>query len=574
MSSDIKVKIPVSKGKITVKNIQGRSYVYYLTDRSYDPSKKYTVPKGISIGKVCEDDPSMMIPNQKYSVYFPDAKLPEIKDYGFRSACLRVGAYFVLKKIIKGYGLEKMLSELIGKDSNLFLDLAVYSIISENNAGQYYPDYAYNHPLFTDKMRIYSDSKVSDFINSLEKGKSVEFLNRWNEKRNHNEKIYISYDSSNKNCQAGDIEFAEIGYAKEDSDEPILNYSIGYDLNNQEPLFYEMYPGSIVDVSQLQYMLKKMAGYGYKHAGFILDRGYFSKENIQYMDKNGYDFVIMMKGMKKIADEMVLTNKGSFEEKRSNSIRLYKVSGTTVKDRLFSSDTKDRYFHIYYSESKRTAEREELEERIDCMHTYLAEHQGKAKFECSETLKRYFEPIYYEKDNEKIFLLAREKQDVINREIMLCGYFIIITSEEMSAQEALDLYKSRDSSEKLFRGDKSYLGNKSLRTHKSESVTSKIFIEFVALIIRNKFYLQLKEQMLKSKKKSNFMTVPAALKELEKIEIIRQTDGNYCLAHAVTATQKEILSAFDLTERDIQSQAVELNRELTESKKNMNQNIL
>ena len=52
------------------------------------------------------------------------------------------------------------------------------------------------------------------------------------------------------------------------------------------------------DVSQLQCMLDKAGAYGYKNAGFILDRGYFSCEIIKYMDKRGYDFVIMVKGMK------------------------------------------------------------------------------------------------------------------------------------------------------------------------------------------------------------------------------------------------------------------------------------
>ena len=51
--------------------------------------------------------------------------------------------------------------------------------------------------------------------------------------------------------------------------------------------FYETYPGSIVDISQLQLMLDKAAAYGYKNAGFILDRGYFSRENIRYMDRLG-----------------------------------------------------------------------------------------------------------------------------------------------------------------------------------------------------------------------------------------------------------------------------------------------
>lgn len=94
--------------------------------------------------------------------------------------------------------------------------------------------------------------------------------------------IYISYDSTNKNGQAGDIELVEYGHAKEDKGLPVFNYSIAYDCNNREPLFYEDYPGSIVDVSQLQCMLDKAMAYGYKNAGFILDRGYFSRENIKY----------------------------------------------------------------------------------------------------------------------------------------------------------------------------------------------------------------------------------------------------------------------------------------------------
>lgn len=558
----MRVKIPDEKGKVTRKKIKGTTYIYYQLDRTYDSEKKYSIPKSTPIGKMCKDDPTMMIPNEKYQVYYPEAALPDEKKTSHRSACLRVGAHMVLQRIIGEYHLDEMLGGLIGKDSGLFLDLASYAIIAENNAGQYYPDYAYNHPLFTDKMKMYSDSKVSDFISSINKSQSVEFLNQWNANRDHREKIYISYDSTNKNCQAGDVDFVEFGHAKDDQNKPVLNYSIAYDKNNREPLFYEMYPGSIVDVSQLQYMLEKVKGYGYRQVGFILDRGYFSKENIRYMDKCGYEFVIMMKGMKKYANEIVRKHKGSFEESRSHSIRDYKVSGTTVKGRLFASDEKDRYFHIYYNDRKRSAEREQLEEKIDRMAELLEKQQGKVGYECPSALCHYFDPIYHTQGDIKTFMYAREKQKVINSEIQLCGYFIIITSEKMTAEEALDLYKSRDGSEKLFRGDKSYLGNKSFRVHSSESVASKIFIEFVALIIRNKFYLYLKEQMQKSRKKGNFMTVPAALKELEKIEMIRQTDGNYRLDHAVTATQKEILKAFGMSERDIRELAIGINAKL------------
>ena len=121
----------------------------------------------------------------------------------------------------------------------------------------------------------------------------------------------------------------------------------------------------------------------------------------------------------------------------------------------------------------------------------------------AEVLISYFDLICYNKGKkDEKFMYGRELRDVINEEIRLCGYFVIITSEKMTAAQALELYKSRDASEKLFRGDKSYLGNKSFRVHTSESVQAKIFIEFVALIIRSRFYTCLKELMQKSGKKT------------------------------------------------------------------------
>lgn len=54
------------------------------------------------------------------------------------------------------------------------------------------------------------------------------------------------------------------------------------------------------------------------------------------------------------------------------------------------------------------------------------------------------------------------------------------------------------------------------------------------------------------------MTVPAAMRELEKIEMMRRGDDKYALYHAVTATQKEILRAFGLDEQFIIEQVGQL----------------
>lgn len=559
MYLDVLVEIPDEKGKITTRKKGNATYVNYEVGRVYDPAKKYNVPKRVTIGKLSKADNRMLVPNQNFLTYFPEVELPDEKYNADRSCCLHIGSYIVIKKVLEEYGIPEILEKYYpGKDLGLFLDLIAYSIVCENNAGQYYPSYAYEHPLFTDGMHIYSDTKISDFLCNMTGEESVGFLNDWNASHDHREKIYISYDSTNKNSEAGDVRMVEFGNAKVDVGLPIFNYSIAYDTNNSKPLFYETYLGSIADVSQLEYMLGKAKGYGYKNIGFILDRGYFSKANIRKMDEYGYSFVIMIKGMASLVNEMVLEHKGEFEEERKCSIRRHHVYGMTVKRKLYADDEKDRYFHIYHSTGKEHGEREQLEEMLERLKKSLAAQYG-TDYLLSDAEKRYFEPFY---DSKGILTVVKDKDDVIRQELRLCGYFCIVTSEKMTAAEAIDLYYRRDASEKLFRGDKSYLGNRSERTHLTESTDAKIFVEFVALIVRNNIYTRLKEETEKLDEKPNYMTVPAALRELEKVQMIRGRDRIYRLAQAITKTQKTILNAFGIDTAYVKSRANRISEQL------------
>lgn len=552
-----KVDIPVVPGKLVRKNRGGHTYIEYEYDRIYDPVKQYTYPKRASIGRVDPEDPTRMTPNENFLKYFPDAEIPEEIDRSERSPYLNIGTYVVLHKLIQDCKLKEILDEYMDeKDTGFLLDLACYSIIEENNAGQYYPDYAYEHALFTPDMKIYTDLKVSDFLHGLKPEQSVGFLNSWNRSKNKRQKIYLSYDSTNKNCQAGDIDLVEYGNAKVDAGLPIFNYSVACDSANREPLFYELYPGSLNDVSQLICMTNKAHGYGYRNIGFILDRGYLSKKNLAYMDQNGYSFLIMVKGMKDFICGIIEGNQGDFENSRGRYIDMYDVYGTTVKRFLCEGDTKKRNFHIYYSDGKAYSEKQEIKQRIRRLKKYLDSCVGKECVPFGPEIRKYFH-LNYEKDG-KTLKLVEENTSAVEKELSLAGYFAIVSSDNMTAREAIELYKSRDASEKLFRSDKSYLGNKSMRVHSDEALSSKVFIQFIALILRSRIYTALKEKSEKMLKKPNYLTVPAALKELEKIVMIRQLDGVYRLDHAVTATQKIILDAFGLNEGNVRYQAKEI----------------
>lgn len=305
-------------------------------------------------------------------------------------------------------------------------------------------------------------------------------------------------------------------------------------------------------------MIDKAHGYGYRNLGFILDRGYFSRKNLSYMEQNGYSFLIMVKGMKEFISSVIMENHGSFENSRVKYIDRYDVYGTTVKRFLYEGDQKKRNIHIYFSDGKAYSEKQEIKQKIRRLKEYLNKCVGKECAPFGPEILRYFY-LHYEKDG-KTLKLAEENTSAVEKELSLAGYFAIVSSDNMTAREAIELYKSRDASEKLFRSDKSYLGNKSMRVHGENALFSKVFIQFIALILRSRIYTALKEKCEKMLKRPNYMTVPAALKELEKIVMIRQLDGIYRLDHAVTATQKTILDAFGLNEGNVRYQAKKIGK--------------
>lgn len=213
---------------------------------------------------------------------------------------------------------------------------------------EYHPEKQYSVPLrtivgkissFDGKMTIYSDSKVSRLLNTISKDQCIGFLDDWNVKRDHKSRVYVSYDSTNKNGEAGDIDIVEFGKARDDKIFPVFNLSIAMDKTNRIPLFYEEYPGSVIDVSQFTFMVDRVLEYGYKQIDFILDRGYFSKENICYIDENGYSFIIMCKGCKTLVSSLVIENRGTFETKREAAIReLEKIEMVRRNGRNYKLD--------------------------------------------------------------------------------------------------------------------------------------------------------------------------------------------------------------------------------------------
>ena len=416
------VKIPDIPGKIIRRKRRETFYIEYQYGSDYDKEKQYAIPRRAVIGKALDETSDMMFPNEKYFEYFPDESIPQFRNSSDRSCGLNIGAWVVIDKIIREYHLDSLVGKEVEDKPGLLLDLAAFMIITEDNAGLYYPNYAFEHPLFSKNMTIWSDVTVSKFTHNLTLDQRVNMLNAWNADKDHRQKIYISYDSTNKNCQAGDVEIAEWGKPKVDIGTPQINISIAYDRTNSVPLFYEDYPGSINDASQFQHAVEKVFSYGYRNIGFILDRGYFTKGNLEYLDDKHYDFIIMLKGKKKLVSEIVMEHRNTFETSRKNYIREYNAYGITVERPLFTGETKNRYIHLYYNVKRQAAEQEALERSLEKTRCDLEKNMMK-KVEVSKDVLKLFD-VGFNKDGELLYYA--EVAAELNKSLYIIFLFRIV----------------------------------------------------------------------------------------------------------------------------------------------------
>ena len=303
-------------------------------------------------------------------------------------------------------------------------------------------------------------------------------------------------------------------------------------------------------------MVDRAKEYGYKNVGLILDRGYFSIKNIRYFDAKGYDFLMMIKNNSILVRDMLKEAKLPLLTKAKYYLPEHDVYGLT-KQGTIGDDITVRYFHIYYDNVRASREKNEYLKQLVKKEEHLQKR-------VDEKLRRKEDMVAYKKlfklkyDNNGYLESYSRNENEIQKEIDKLGFFVIVTSKEMSASEALDIYRKRDSVEKIFRMLKTGLEYDTFRVHSQDSLESKTYVMFIASIVRNYIFQGLKKVSEKEKDRKNY-TVPAAISELEKITIVKNSKDVYIRRYGLTKKQKNILKQFGITESYINQVADQMN---------------
>ena len=529
--------VKVLRPKTTkIQKRNGIGYVYQVIGKSYKKDKKYTVENRKLIGKMIDEE--WMIPNEYFEQYYPDVcveqETPEFSD------TLRIGCFLVVQKIFRDLQIEDVLLSIFGDLGCFIEDIVSYMITNESCTFQYYSNFMRNHPVMDKNIR--DDTQISRLLKYNIKEQDINlFLRAWNQMNNTKECIYVGYDSTNFNTNAYGIELADYGHPK--VDEGLPQYNLAYAVNQKDstPLFYELYDGSVIDNTELEIMLEEAKEYGHEKLGVLMDRGYISEKNIKALRTKGYEYILMMKQNQRICQEIIEEYGAAVQSLEGYYIGEHGVYGTTVKKQLYGQETN---IHVYYDDIRASEEKVALMSRYETWEKEIEKKVSK-KIATEGEIKKYRKVFKLKYDQNGYLVAYQRNSRYIKEEIRNLGFFFIITSEEMSASKALDIYRGRDNIEKMFRSLKSGIDFNKARVHTTESLKSKVFVTFIAMIVRNELF-QKAEELRKKNRKA--YTVPGMISELENIECTRNSVGKYRRKYALTAKQKMILKQFDMDE--------------------------
>lgn len=540
------VKVEIPKKTIVMRN----GSVYLETGRSYDKDKKYNVPSRTCIGKKIDD--KTMNPNDSYYELVVSSA-PILKEPPVLSDTISIGFNVVMDKILDDTQIEILLKEIYSDDEYFAMrDLMSYIISNETSTIQHFPTHARRTNILSDTIK--SDSYYSNFFKDVITDKKNElFLNAWNTLDRDNDKLYISYDSTNMNTNSIGIELAEIGHAKVDEDLPQVNLSYAINQKESLPLFYELYPGSNIDNSQLKHMVNRLKEYGYKDLGVILDRGYYSRGNINYLKDNGFDYLLMVKTSNEVITSFIKDNRYILP-KAKYFIEEHNVFGKTFEAKLYDGDKSNSYIHLYFDSTRSADETKDILKRQSILEKELENHV--LSHHKKDDLKKSYPSFKLKADEEGYLISYKTNEEYLDELSDSLGFFSIVTSKNMSAKEALDIYRDRDTVEKLFESLKSEMDYKKFRVSSSGSLKGKTFIIFISSIIRSRIYHLCKPLKDKNRKDN---TVPAIIRELNNIEVSKNAKDKYVRRYSLTAKQKNILAQFKLTEKDIDKAVNDIN---------------
>ncbi|QKY70348.1 IS1634 family transposase [Lentibacillus sp. CBA3610] len=451
------------------------------------------------------------------------------------------GATYLLDQIGANTGVTEDLKACFPDKYRQILSIAYYLVL-EDSAPLYRFEkwsHLHKHPY----GQNITSQRSSDLFASITEDAKYKFFQLQGKRRT--EKEFWAYDITTISSQSELLRQVQYGWNKENDPLPQLNLALVFGETSNLPFYYRKLAGNIPDSKTVRKLLADLDMLGFSKVKLVMDRGFYSQENINALLKNHLKFLVSVKmSLTFVRKELDAIYDGfrSFEhysEKYELYARTVRTTWHYTQQRPYKGDalTQSRrmYIHFYYNIDRAAEDEKAFDRKLINLRREL--ESGKRLPEHEKQYQTYFETKTTPKRGTKVTV----KEEAVNKAKRYFGYFALMTNETMGAIAALELYRNKDVVEKAFGNLKERLNMRRTLVSSEQSLDGKLFVE----LWRSSYSSYIKKQMQDTDLLKKY-TLQKRADQLDVIEYF-EAPGKEPRIGELLSKQKEIYGKLGVT---------------------------
>ncbi|NLB43510.1 MAG: IS1634 family transposase [Clostridiales bacterium] len=465
------------------------------------------------------------IPSTERIFSVNDIKQSTVRDYGL---------FYLLRHLSDKIGLTESLAVSVPHYWQEIFMLACY-LISSGDPFLYCEEWIKDTECLP--VSNMSSQRISELMVTIKPEEREGFFKSWCGYRSEQE--YLALDITSTSSYSELVDDVEWGYNRDHENLPQINICMLMGETSRLPVYQTVYSGSLKDVSTLRTTFSKFDSItDGRPVLAVMDKGFFSRKNVTAMleDKKIKKFIIAIPFTSSFAKHQVAGERKDIDCVQNTIVVNGDSMRAVSKVRVWNKEHKV-FTHIYYNAKKAFQRREELYAHIAILRE-----------EAEKSPARYADDIEHTKylcirRSEKVEsgYTVSIREDVISNELRTAGWVVIISNDIDNAKKAMRIYREKDVVEKGFLRLKKSLDLGRLRVHSQESMQTKVFVGFIALVLLSEIHRVMSDEgMYKN------ITLKQLLHTLSRHRI-QEINGTRII-YPTTKEQRNIYKAFNVEE--------------------------
>jgi transposase len=516
--------------------IRGTEYVYEY-DSTWNAEKHYASHTRTYIGKMVN---GVFVPNKRFAMQSsctdplrnPPGPVPVT-----HSSRAFYGATYLFDTLGAQRGIQEDLEACFPDTWKQILSIAYFLILEDRNPLSRFPRWAatHRHPYGSSL----SSQRSSELFASIGEDSRQRFFQKQVSRRLEHE--YLAYDTTSISSYSKALKKVKYGVNKDHDPLPQINLALLYGQSSGLPVCYRSLPGNISDVSTIQKLLTDIHFLACEKVSLVMDRGFYSEDNVNALYRHHYKFLIGAKLSLKLVQAELEKVRSHLHGRDTYDpcLRLNAHSSTIVwpyremKVRQGTLETGERrmYLHLYFNDQKAVDDKAELNHLLDTLEEELKAGKAQSR-ERAMLAAKYFTVTRTPVRG----VTVTPNQEAIDEAQKNYGYFALMTNDIKDPIKALEIYRGKDVIEKAFGNLKERLNMRRTSVSSEENFEGKLFVEFVALMFVSALMKLMHEQKL-----FKDYTFHEVLDELDVIEYFEHPGHRGCVGE-MTKKQSELFS--------------------------------